>query len=250
MAWLSAAQRVPGVLCGIVAWLLPIVLCGAFPALDPALSAPFYAVQQTPAWYLKDALPWAWLYTYGELPAFIMATGAVLVLLGSLYRAAWRRYRRACLLLVLAVALGPGLLVNGLLQPLWGRPRPRHIEQFAGTQPYRPWWQPGGPGAGKSFPSGHAAMGYVLLAGAVLVPGGRRGWSGRLALGGALAYGTLVGLARVVQGGHFASDVVWSGLLMYLTVLALQKGLGRCPPAVVVKCPDQPQDWTSPRAPC
>jgi membrane-associated PAP2 superfamily phosphatase len=225
------------------------VLFGTFPALDLALSAPFYAVQQTPAWYLKDAIPWAWLYTYGELPACIMATGAVLVLLGSLRRSAWRQYRRACLLLVLAVALGPGLLVNGLLQPLWGRPRPRHIEQFAGTQAYRPWWQPGGPGVGKSFPSGHAAMGYVLLAGAVLVPGGRRRWLGRLALGGALAYGTLVGLARVVQGGHFASDVVWSGLLMYLTVLGVQRGLRRCLPAAAVACADQAQGGASTRAP-
>jgi membrane-associated PAP2 superfamily phosphatase len=243
------ARRVQVVVWGMAAWLLPLVLFGTFPALDLAFSALFYTAQPTPVWYLKDAVPWGWLYTYGELPAFIMATGAFLALLGSLCRAAWRQYRRSCLLLVLAVALGPGLLVNGLLQPLWGRPRPRHIEQFAGTQSYRPWWQPGGPGAGESFPSGHAAMGYVLLAGAVLVPGGRRVWLGRLALGGALAYGTLVGLARVVQGGHFASDVVWSGLLMYLTVLGLQKGLGRCLPAVVVKCADQAQDWASPRAP-
>jgi lipid A 4'-phosphatase len=244
-----AVRRVQGGLCALAVWLLPVVLFGTFPALDLALSAPFYAVQQTPAWYLKDAIPWAWLYTYGELPAFIMATGAFLVLLGSLRRIAWRQYRRACLLLVLAVALGPGLLVNGLLQPLWGRPRPRHIEQFAGPQPYRPWWQPGGPGAGKSFPSGHAAMGYVLLAGAVLVSSSRRVWLGRLARGGALAYGTLVGLARVVQGGHFASDVVWSGLLMYLTVLGLQKGLWRCLPAVAVECADQTQGRASIRAP-
>jgi membrane-associated PAP2 superfamily phosphatase len=236
-------------LCGMAAGCLLVGLFGTFPALDLALSAFFYAAQPTPAWYLKDAVPWGWLYAYGELPAFMMAIGAFLVLLGSLRRVAWRQYRRACLLLVLAVALGPGLLVNGLLQPLWGRPRPRHIEQFAGTQPYRPWWQPGGPGAGKRFPSGHAAMGYVLLAGAVLVSGGRRVWLGRLALGGALAYGTLVGIARVVQGGHFASDVVWSGLLMYLTVLGLQKGLGRCLPAVAGECADQAQDWASPRAP-
>ncbi len=249
MALPLGVRRVQVVLWGMAVWFLPVVLFGTFPALDLTLSALFYAEQPTPAWYLKDAMPWGWFYTYGELPACMMAIGAFLVLLGSLRRAAWRQYRRSCLLLVLAVALGPGLLVNGLLKPFWGRPRPRHIEQFAGTQAYRPWWQPGGPGAGESFPSGHAAMGYVLLAGAVLVSGGRRVWLGRLALGGALAYGTLVGIARVVQGGHFASDVVWSGLLMYLTVLGLQKGLGKCLPADAVACADQAQDWASPRAP-
>jgi membrane-associated PAP2 superfamily phosphatase len=249
MALPSGTRRVQVVFCGLAAWLLPLGLFCTFPALDLALSALFYTAQQTPAWYLKDARPWGWLYAYGELPAIIMAIGAALVLLASLYRVAWRQYRRTCLLLVLAVALGPGLLVNGLLKPLWGRPRPRHIEQFAGTQAYRPWWQPGGPGAGESFPSGHAAMGYVLLAGAVLVSGGRRVWLGRLALGGALAYGTLVGIARIVQGGHFASDIVWSGLLMYVTVLGLQKGLGLCLPAMAVACADQTQDCASPRAP-
>ena len=82
----------------------------------------------------------------------MMAIGAFLVLLGSLRCAAWRQYRRSCLLLVLAVALGPGLLVNGLLQPLWGRPRPRHIEQFAGTQRIAPGGSRADLERGKVFP--------------------------------------------------------------------------------------------------
>jgi membrane-associated PAP2 superfamily phosphatase len=206
------------------------MLLSALPAFDLALSSPFYKATQTPAWYLKDAIPWGWLYRYGELPAYVMAVGATLVLLGSLRHIAWRQYRRHCLLLVLAVALGPGVLVNGLCKPLWGRPRPRHIEQFAGPQLYRPWWRPAGPGAGESFPAGHAAMGYILIAGAILVPGHHYIWRRHLLLGGALGYGTLIGMARIVQGGHFASDVVCSGFLMCLTVGVLHKALGvyRC----------------------
>ena len=218
-------RQAPLVLVTVAAGFLPLMLLSALPAFDLALSWPFYKATQTPAWYLKHAIPWGWLYRYGELPAYVMAIGAALVLLGSLRRIAWRQYRRHCLLLVLAVALGPGVLVNGLLKPLWGRPRPRHIEQFAGPQLYRPWWRPGGPGAGESFPAGHAAMGYTLIAGAILVPGHRHIWRRRLLLGGVLGYGTLMGMARVVQGGHFASDVVWSGFLMCLTVGVLHKAL-------------------------
>jgi membrane-associated PAP2 superfamily phosphatase len=212
-------------------FLLLILLC-AFPSVDLALSALCYDPTRLSAWYLKQASPWRELYQYGELPAYVMAVGAGLMLVLSQRFVVWQRYRRHCLVLVLAVALGPGLLVNGLLKPLWGRPRPRHIEQFAGIQPYRPWWQPGVPGQGESFPSGHAAMGYILIAGTGLVPCRRRVWPYHLLLGTALGYGTLIGVARVMQGGHFASDVFWAGFLMCITVGVLQKALGgflHCP---------------------
>ncbi|MDP2174105.1 MAG: hypothetical protein Q8J62_10060, partial [Candidatus Cloacimonadaceae bacterium] len=32
----------------------------------------------------------------------------------------------------------------------------------------------------------------------------------------AMIYGTLIGFVRIAQGGHFASDVIWSGALIYL----------------------------------
>jgi len=60
-------------------------------------------------------------------------------------------------------------------------------------------------------------MAYMLVAGIYLVAPRYR----RLALGGALSYGSLVGLARIVSGAHFASDVLWSGSLMCFTVATL-----------------------------
>ncbi|MGQ4807518.1 hypothetical protein NKDENANG_00870 [Candidatus Entotheonellaceae bacterium PAL068K] len=197
--------------------------------IDRSLAVRFYTPAAPQAWALGALPPWSWLYTYGEYPAILMAIAAFLVGLGSVRRPAWRAYQRHCLILVLAVALGPGVLVNAGLKPLWGRPRPRHIVLFGGTQPYRPWWRPGGPGVGKSFPSGHAAMGYILVAGALLVPASRRHWRRRLALAGALGYGSLMGLARMLQGGHFASDVVWAAGLMCVTAFGLRMLLGGAP---------------------
>jgi len=137
-------------------------------------------------------------------------------------RRAWMCYRRACALIILTLALGPGLLVNGMLKPVWGRPRPHQVQAFGGSRSYQPWWQPGNFGGGKSFSSGHTAMGFVLVAGVFLVPSRRPSWRRGLALGGALAYGSLVGVARVVQGAHFLSDVLWSGILICFTVATLQ----------------------------
>jgi lipid A 4'-phosphatase len=190
--------------------------------IDLYLSDYFYEPTAAEQWFLKSAVPWIWLYRYGELPTLVLAIGAVLVWGGSFCRRSWVCYRRACALIVLAVMLGPGLLVNGVLKPLWGRPRPVQADLFGGSRPYQPWWQPGNIGGGRSFPSGHAAMGYVLVLGTCLVPRRRSAWLHGLVLGGALAYGSLLGATRIIQGGHFLSDVLWSGSLMCFLVATLQ----------------------------
>jgi lipid A 4'-phosphatase len=190
--------------------------------IDPRLSGYFYDPTAAQQWFLKTAVPWIWLYQYGEWPALVLAIGAAVVWGGSLCCRSWVCYRRACALIVLAVMLGPGLLVNGVFKPLWGRPRPVQAALFGGSQPYQHWWQPGPIGGGRSFPSGHAAMGYVLVLGTCLVPRRRSAWLPGLVLGGALTYGSLVGVARIIQGGHFLSDVLWSGSLMCFLVATLQ----------------------------
>lgn len=198
-----------------------IVLCTAAD-IDLALSAWFYTPET--GWREAEAWIWRWLYDLGPVPALGMSVGAFAVLLGSRWRPAWVRYRRACLILVLAVILGPGVAVNGIIKPLWGRPRPRHVVMFGGTKVYRPWWQPRGIGRGASFPSGHASIGFVMIAGAVLVPrpyGRLRHW----AVGSAIGYGFLIGGGRIVQGGHFFSDVLWSGLIVVLITYALWRTL-------------------------
>jgi len=190
--------------------------------MDLRLSGYFYDPTAAQQWFLKTAVPWIWLYRYGEWPTWGLAIGAALVWGVSLRRRSWVCYRRACALIVLAIVLGPGLLVNGVLKPLWGRPRPAQADLFGGSRPYQPWWQPGHIGGGRSFPSGHAAMGYVLVFGTCLVPRRRSAWLRGLVLGGALAYGSLLGATRIIQGGHFLSDVLWSGSLMCFLVATLQ----------------------------
>jgi lipid A 4'-phosphatase len=206
--------------------------------VDQRLSGYFYDPTAAQKWFLKTSGPWIWLYRYGELPTWALAIGAAVVWGGSLRRRSWVGYRRACALIVLAVMLGPGLLVNGLLKPLWGRPRPAQAELFGGSQPYQHWWQPGHSGGGRSFPSGHAAMGYVLVLGTCLIPPRRSPWLRGLVLGGALAYGSLLGTTRIIQGGHFLSDVLWSGSLMCCMVATLQAVLPTTAPPDTDPCKD------------
>ncbi len=43
----------------------------------------------------------------------------------------------------------------------------------------------------------------------------------RRAMGAGLVYGSLMGFCRMIQGGHFLTDVIWSGCLVYVTGLFL-----------------------------
>lgn len=206
-----------GALCGFS--------CGAlfslFVDVDVTISAMFYNATLSSPWFLGEHPPWIWFYRYGEYPTIAAAIGAGLIWVGSWRWPTWVRYRRGCALLVLAVAIGPGFIVNGVLKPTWGRPRPRQIEPFGGSFSYRPWWQPGGLSHGKSFPSGHAAMGYILVVGTCFVPPHRGRWLSPLVFGVTLTYGTVLGYTRILQGGHFASDVIYSGGLMCGTAALL-----------------------------
>lgn len=226
--------------CGFIC----LALLGTVADIDLSLSSYFYDPELPQRWFLRTTAPWIWLNRYGEYPTWLLAVGAVIVWYGSRHRRAWVPYRRACALLVLATVLGPGLLVNGVFKPLWGRPRPHQVEVFGGSRPYRHWWQPGNLGGGRSFSSGHAAMGYVLVAGACLVSPRRSSWLRGLALGGALTYGSLVGVARIVHGAHFVSDVLWSGGLMCFTVAILHAVLPMMSPPGV----DTPRALHPPRA--
>lgn len=157
---------------------------------------------------------WAFLYRYGTWPALLMGVAALGLWTAGIWVHAWRRHRRGAAFVAMVMLLGPGLLVNVVGKPHWGRPRPRQLEEFGGTEAYRAVWSPGSKGEGRtSFPSGHASMGFFLMVPFFLRLRRSPGAWAWLAAG--LVYGGLMGAARVLQGAHFLSDVLWSGLVVY-----------------------------------
>jgi len=187
---------------------------------DVAISQWFYGGGSGYGWPLLGAEPWRSIYRYGVVPAWVLAVGGLVVALLSFGFWRFRRWRRAGLFLALLLLLGPGLLVNALLKPHWMRPRPSQTAAFGGPQQFEPVWDMGQSTQSRSFPSGHASMGFYLMAPAFLFYRRRR----RLAVAffaAGLAGGMLLGLTRIVQGGHFASDILWSAGCVYLAGLLL-----------------------------
>jgi lipid A 4'-phosphatase len=202
---------------GAVAFALVLFLL--LPQVDLVTSGLFYDPERgfvlagwPPVMLLYQAVPWiAW----GTL-AFA-ATGAFYLLL--LGRPLWRVDRKALIFLVASMAVGPGLLANTLLKDHWGRARPVQIEAFGGTHRFTPAPLPAAECERNcAFVSGHAALGFSLVAVAFLLPPGR---SRRCGIVAALGFGVLVGLGRIAQGAHFLSDVLYAGLLVYGTTALL-----------------------------
>jgi membrane-associated PAP2 superfamily phosphatase len=91
---------------------------------------------------------------------------------------------------------------------------------FGGTENFLPVWVKGVSGKGKSFPSGHASVGYFMFSPFFFLRRINKKWAVLFLLSG-ITYGTLMGTGRMIQGGHFASDVLWAGGFTYLTGLTL-----------------------------
>lgn len=191
--------------------------------LDLAVSGAFHSAEH--GWQARDFPLFRLLYDFGVHPALWCAGIALLALFAGLIWKGARRWRKLAAYYVLVVALGPGLLVNAVLKEHWGRPRPRDVTEFGGVEKFEHILEYDPVSPGKSFPSGHASMGFVLFAlffvgRALRVKGA--GWM----IVTAMILGGFLGLARVAQGGHFASDVMWSAAICYFVALGLYRMMG------------------------
>lgn len=174
------------------------------------------------SWPIGERDPWRFLFYYGLMPAWIMGFASFCFMAASVFRPQLRAYLRSAIFCLLLMFLGPALLGSGTVKDSWGRPRPHELRTFGGDSPFHQVWERGAHGAGRSFPSGHTAAGFAMLA-PWFVLRGRAPRAARIALCLGSGYGALLGIARMAQGGHFLSDVLWTGGIVYLTGLALYR---------------------------
>ena len=201
--------------------LLAIAACLAaavfslFPEIDLRVSAWFY--RPGAGFFLAEWGPVRVLYHVVPLVTYAVIVFALLAIL--VHALGHRRLlgcdTRIAAYLVLALAIGPGLIANTVLKDHWGRARPSQVAELGGKSQFTPALVPTNQCQRNcSFVAGHAAMGYYLITFAFLVPARR---ARRIAEAAALAAGSLIGFARIAQGGHFLSDVVFAGIVVYAT---------------------------------
>lgn len=172
-------------------------------------------------WLLDDFPLWKTIL-YDGVPyvAWGVLLGTILVILGSTLLRRWYRLRLYALYVLLVFLVGPGLLVNSVFKDNWGRPRPVQVSQLGGEEVYVPPGYFVANGNGRSFPSGHSSVGFAFIAFWFLWRKRKPQWA-KLALWLALLLGSAIGITRMAAGGHFLSDVMWSGWVVLFAAWVL-----------------------------
>jgi lipid A 4'-phosphatase len=210
-----------GMLIVLVIAALTGLLFGLFPQLDIKISALFFnSASQS---FLNDravlgGVHWAaaardismWVVTSLAVPAAVALLFKLLIPGTRLAMPA-----RAIMVLLLTLALAPGLLTNVVLKEHWGRPRPIDVRDFAGPDRFMPWWDPRGQCPRNcSFVTGEGSGAFWTLAPAALAPAPLRPFAYTAAVG----FGAAVGTLRMAYGGHFLTDVVSSGVFTFIII--------------------------------
>jgi membrane-associated PAP2 superfamily phosphatase len=163
---------------------------------------------------------WAWsewLYDWGQLPADLAGALGWAAFALSFKGKRWRAWRGPGLYLGILLLLGPGLLSNVLAKGLAGRPRPVDTLGFGGIWEFHRPFEPGIPGRGASFISGHASNAWYFFS--LYFLAGPKSRVRALLL--CLAFGAAMSLARVAQGAHWLSDTLLAGAALWTLAAGL-----------------------------
>lgn len=153
------------------------------------------------------------IYIGVRVIARIFIIGLVLWALWKCLRPRLRYSWRSWFFLVLVVLAGPVFSIEYLAKGYTYRPRPVEITRYGGQFEYVAPLRLGQQGIGRSFVSNHAAVGFYIAAFAYLAARRRR-----FIYSAGIVLGFFIGMARVAQGSHYLSDVVFSGLIMLWTI--------------------------------
>jgi len=192
--------------------------------LDIRAAGWFYEAGLPAPWFAKDALICRiFYYAPPVLIGSIVVTAAYCFMTGG-RGPLTRGRRRAGVIMLLAALLGPLILVNAVFKNHWGRPRPKHIEEFGGKMHYAPPLLKGQAGSAKSFPAGRPSMAFVFAVFYLLLREKRQRLA-RVMLAAAFVGGLAMGVARMAAGAHFLSDVLWSVLITWFAVWVAYYGV-------------------------
>ncbi len=106
------------------------------------------------------------------------------------------------------------LFVNLLLKNLWGRARPNDVLQLGGKESFSPWYEISDACLTNcSFVSGDASVGFSIIILYLIT-------KKIIFLYASVVAGFILGLVRIMAGGHFLSDIFFAGIfIVFLNIV-------------------------------
>lgn len=192
------------------------LLFGIYPELDLKIAAMFY--DATTKTFPLKSVTWAMIARDGAMwIAWAFVIPSIVALIVKLVRPVKPLMisGRKMTFLLVTILLSAIVLSNIVFKGYWGRPRPVTVTQFEGKLNFMPWWDPRGACPKNcSFFSGEGVTAFWTYAPAALAPPQWR----PLAYVAATAFGLATGGLRMAFGGHFTTDVLFSGTVAFLVV--------------------------------
>lgn len=170
-------------------------------------------------WFFNDLMH----HGLKTISSVLAVPALALALLGWLRGIDWLP-RRNAQLAGLGMILIP--LVTSGLKLVTNRHCPWDVVDFGGYAPYVSLFAstPESIVRGACFPAGHASAGFVWIIWGLALRATKPVLANRMLIG-ALVIGTIMGLARLLQGAHFLSHVLWSAWLAWTLAIALAGAL-------------------------
>lgn len=198
--------------------ILAGVIFFEFPQMDLYVSALFF---KNGHFYLARTPFIKFIYRYS--PLLVLLPG-IFAILSAIYMTIKKVdllfgfRKKIYIFMVLAILVGPALMVNLVLKENFGRARPKYIVEFGGNKEFtKPFIISNQCETNCSFVSGHSSIGFYFCALAPIFSGRKK----KIVFGGGILLGSVIGLIRIIGGAHFASDVYFSFVAVYLPALLL-----------------------------
>lgn len=160
-----------------------------------------------------------WAFVLSALGGFLLFAAAII----SLFKVkpeTFQKWRKHGLILLLLVIFE--ILVVNVLKIIWARPRMRSISTI---EQFKHWYEINGPLNSeefKSFPSGHTANAFVMLAYTLFIPENHKQLMRNFTIF-AILWGVCTAISRVILGAHFLSDVFVGGYVTVVVFYVLSK---------------------------
>ncbi len=207
-------------------WFLPLtiflILAPWTPRIDLTVSSFFFSPSLpgfSKAFYHKL------IYKYAVMPALFVAISAALLFVASFKVKKLFKWRWPCFFCALSMVIGAGFVTHCLFKEFWFRPRPVQTTFFGGPLAFRPFYLPkfNFPNFCKSFPSGHATMGFYFLNLILLGIRLKNRFVMHIGIWMTAIMSTLLCFSRIAQGAHFFSDTFMSLIVTWYAALLAEK---------------------------